>query len=237
MAAFLTAFGVGGVVGRYYDLSHPVASGIGVVCGVVMSGLVYQFAKMLYSQQASSEAADDRASSARSAEVSVAIPAGGVGQIADCRRRAHGAHRAIGRRRRDRARRGGRRSPAWGRFGHRRAGGSRGGRFQMNSFGVNFSAVRSPSRSCSAWSASSRRWRSSRATTSRCRPRRSRSSTAASTCSSTTRATSRRSASASSAAARRCACRCSSRSRISRSTSSRSRCKISSAPTRRKASP
>ena len=31
MAAFLTAFGVGGVVGRYYGLSHPAASGVGVL--------------------------------------------------------------------------------------------------------------------------------------------------------------------------------------------------------------
>lgn len=81
MAAFLTAFGVGGILGRYYGLSHPAASGIGVASGVVMSAIVYQFAKLLYSQQASSEL---RMSGlvGRSAEVSVAIPEGGVGQIA-----------------------------------------------------------------------------------------------------------------------------------------------------------
>ena len=81
MAAFLTAFGVGGVVARYYDLPHPAASGIGVVSGIVLAGIVYQFAKFLYSQQASS---DVRMTDlvGRSAEVSVAIPAGGVGQIA-----------------------------------------------------------------------------------------------------------------------------------------------------------
>src|SRR5262245_47626676 len=55
IAAFITAFGVGGVIGRYYNLSHPASSGIGVLCGVVMASIVYQFAKMLYSQQASSE--------------------------------------------------------------------------------------------------------------------------------------------------------------------------------------
>jgi membrane protein implicated in regulation of membrane protease activity len=80
MAAFLTAFGVGGVVGRYYDLSHPAASGVGVVSGIVMAGLVYQFAKMLYSQQASVEVRMPGLVG-RSAEVSVAIPPGGVGQI------------------------------------------------------------------------------------------------------------------------------------------------------------
>jgi len=80
IAAFLTAFGVGGIIGRYYSFSHPVSSGIGVACGVVMSGIVYQFAKILYSQQASSEL---RMAGlvGTAAEVSVAIPAGGVGQV------------------------------------------------------------------------------------------------------------------------------------------------------------
>ena len=81
MAAFLTAFGVGGVVARYYDLSHPAASGVGVATGLVLAGVVYQFAKFLYSQQASSEVRMTGLVG-RSAEVSVAIPEGGVGQIA-----------------------------------------------------------------------------------------------------------------------------------------------------------
>jgi membrane protein implicated in regulation of membrane protease activity len=80
MAAFLTAFGVGGILGRYYGLSHPAASGVGVAAGAVMAGIVYQFAKLLYSQQASSEI---RMTSlvGRTAEVSIAIPAGGIGQV------------------------------------------------------------------------------------------------------------------------------------------------------------
>jgi membrane protein implicated in regulation of membrane protease activity len=80
MAAFLTAFGVGGVVGRYAGLSHPAASGIGVIAGVVMATLVYQFARFLYAQQASSEV---RMATlvGQHGEVSVAIPAGGVGQV------------------------------------------------------------------------------------------------------------------------------------------------------------
>ena len=81
MASFLTAFGVGGVIGRYYNLSHPAASGVGVVAGIVMSSVVYQFARILYSQQASSEI-HMTALVGRSAEVTVAIPAGGMGQIA-----------------------------------------------------------------------------------------------------------------------------------------------------------
>ena len=81
MASFLTAFGVGGIIGRYYQLSHPAASGLGVATGVIMSAVVYQFARVLHSQQASSTV---RVASlvGRSAEVSIAIPAGGVGQIA-----------------------------------------------------------------------------------------------------------------------------------------------------------
>lgn len=80
MASFLTAFGVGGVVGRYYGLSHPLASGVGVVFGLVMSSAVYQFAKILYSQQASSEL-HMTGLVGTTAEVSIAIPADGVGQI------------------------------------------------------------------------------------------------------------------------------------------------------------
>lgn len=80
MAAFLTAFGVGGLVARYYQLSHPAASGVGVVAGIVMAGIVYQFAKLLYGQQASSEVRM-AALVGKSAEVTVGIPEGGVGQV------------------------------------------------------------------------------------------------------------------------------------------------------------
>ena len=80
MAAFLTAFGVGGVVARYYSLSHVAASGVGILTGTVMAGLVLQFAKVLHSQQASSEISMQGLVGA-TAEVSVAIPARGVGQV------------------------------------------------------------------------------------------------------------------------------------------------------------
>ncbi len=80
MASFLTAFGVGGIVARYYGLSHPAAAGCGVVTGAVMSGLVYQFAKVLYAQQASSEVHMARLVG-KTGEVSVGIPQGGMGQV------------------------------------------------------------------------------------------------------------------------------------------------------------
>jgi membrane protein implicated in regulation of membrane protease activity len=80
IASFLTAFGVGGVVARYYHLSHPLSSGIGIASGIVLAGVVYQFAKLLYSQQASSEV---RMTSlvGQTAEVTIGIPEGGVGQV------------------------------------------------------------------------------------------------------------------------------------------------------------
>ena len=81
ISAFLTAFGVGGVVARYYGLSHPAASGVGTLVGVLMSAAVYQFAKLLYSQQASSEL-HMTGLVGTAAQVSVAIPAGGIGQVA-----------------------------------------------------------------------------------------------------------------------------------------------------------
>ena len=80
ISAFITAFGVGGVVGRYYGLSHPASSGVGIVTGAVMSGIVYQFARILYSQQASSELRMSDLRGARG-EVTVAIPENGVGEI------------------------------------------------------------------------------------------------------------------------------------------------------------
>ncbi len=80
IASFLTAFGVGGVLARYYNLSHPVSTGIGVVSGVLLASVVYQFARLLYSQQASSEV---RMSSlvGQTAEVTIGIPERGVGQV------------------------------------------------------------------------------------------------------------------------------------------------------------
>src|SRR5258706_14821947 len=44
MAGFLTAFGVGGVVGRYYHFSPPAAAGIGAGVGVRISSVVFSVA-------------------------------------------------------------------------------------------------------------------------------------------------------------------------------------------------
>jgi membrane protein implicated in regulation of membrane protease activity len=80
IAAFMTAFGVGGVVGRYYGLSHPASSGVGVVSGFLMAAVVYQFAKFLFSQQASSELRI-AGLMGQHGEITVAIPDNAVGEV------------------------------------------------------------------------------------------------------------------------------------------------------------
>ena len=76
-----------------------------------MAGLVYQFAKILYSQQASSEVQMSRLVG-RSAEVTVAIPVDGVGQISLSMAGERSEHVA--------------RSKGWTRGGARHAGGHHG---------------------------------------------------------------------------------------------------------------
>jgi membrane protein implicated in regulation of membrane protease activity len=98
IAAFMTAFGVGGVVGRYYELSHPASSGVGVAAGFGMAAIVYQFAKFLYSQQASSEL---RIAGlvGQHGEVTISIPDNAVGEVivaAGGERTAHIARSADG---------------------------------------------------------------------------------------------------------------------------------------------
>jgi membrane protein implicated in regulation of membrane protease activity len=80
MAAFTTSFGVGGVVGRYYGFSHPLSSGIGVVVGLVMATIVWQFGRLLHGQQASSEV---RVADlvGQTGVTTVAIPDGGAGEV------------------------------------------------------------------------------------------------------------------------------------------------------------
>jgi NfeD-like. len=80
LSVFVTAFGGFGAVATHYGMSMPAASGVGFGSGLVFGWIVYAFARFLYGQQASSETrtADLIGQSAR---VTVAIPAGGVGQV------------------------------------------------------------------------------------------------------------------------------------------------------------
>ena len=61
-------------------LTHPASSVAGLVAGFILASLVYQFAKALYGQQASSEV-KMTSLVGMTAEVAIGIPAGGVGQI------------------------------------------------------------------------------------------------------------------------------------------------------------
>jgi membrane protein implicated in regulation of membrane protease activity len=80
IAVFITAFGGFGAIGIRYGLSTLTASLLGAGSGVVFGGIVYAFARFLYSQQSSSEVrtADLVGQVAR---VIVTIPAGGLGQV------------------------------------------------------------------------------------------------------------------------------------------------------------
>ena len=80
MATFVAAFGFGGAIGRYTGLSHLGSSAAGIVAGFVLATVVYQFAKALYSQQASSEVKMTTLVG-MTAQVAIGIPEGGVGQI------------------------------------------------------------------------------------------------------------------------------------------------------------
>ena len=80
IAVFITAFGSFGAIATHYGFSPLPASGIGFGGGLVFGGLIYLFARFLYSQQASS---DVRVGDlvGQSARVVVAIPTSGIGQV------------------------------------------------------------------------------------------------------------------------------------------------------------
>jgi len=80
LSVFVTAFGGFGAIGIHLDYSVEVSTLFGLVGGAIFGGLIYLFASFLYSQQASS---DIRTSElvGGTAQVTVAIPTGGVGQV------------------------------------------------------------------------------------------------------------------------------------------------------------
>jgi membrane protein implicated in regulation of membrane protease activity len=80
LSVFVTTFGAAGAIAVRYGYGPLPASGIGLFSGAVFGFLIFQFARFLYGQQASS---DVRSSDVvgQQARVIIAIPAGGVGQI------------------------------------------------------------------------------------------------------------------------------------------------------------
>lgn len=83
VAVFVTAFGGFGAIGIQSGLGVAASSLIGLGSGVVLGGAVALFGRFLYSQQATSSVSGSQLVG-RTAQVTVTIPAGGIGQIA-CR--------------------------------------------------------------------------------------------------------------------------------------------------------
>ncbi len=80
IAVFVTAFGGIGAIGIYRGYSTLISSMFGLASGVVTGAVVYFFARLLYSQQASSMV-DASDLIGVTAQVIVRIPSEGFGQV------------------------------------------------------------------------------------------------------------------------------------------------------------
>jgi len=80
LSVFVTAFGSFGAIGIHLGYGVGVSTAMGFGGGVVFAGVIYLFASFLYSQQASSHVQTSDLLG-NTAQVSVAIPKGGVGQV------------------------------------------------------------------------------------------------------------------------------------------------------------
>jgi hypothetical protein len=80
LSVFITAFGSFGAIGIHVGFGVGISTAMGFGGGVLFAGVIYVFAGFLYSQQATSHIrTTDLVGS--TAQVSVAIPKGGVGQV------------------------------------------------------------------------------------------------------------------------------------------------------------
>lgn len=80
IAAFLMFFGVGGTLGQHVEWGHPASSALGVVLGLIGATVLHRFASLLHAQQATSELLVSDLLS-RPAQVTIAIPENGVGEV------------------------------------------------------------------------------------------------------------------------------------------------------------
>lgn len=80
IAVFMTAFGGFGFIGAWSGLGSIASSLVGLLGGVIFGGIVSAFGRFLISQQASSSVSDDDLVG-RTAQVTVGIKPGEVGQI------------------------------------------------------------------------------------------------------------------------------------------------------------
>jgi membrane protein implicated in regulation of membrane protease activity len=80
LSVFVTAFGCFGAIGIHLGYGVGLSTAMGFGGGVLFAGIIYVFASFLYSQQASSHVQTGDLVG-NTAQVSVAIPKGGVGQV------------------------------------------------------------------------------------------------------------------------------------------------------------
>ncbi len=80
LSVFVTSFGCFGAVGSHLGWGVGPSTAMGFGGGVLFAGLLLLFARFLYGQQASSHV-EPRDLIGKTAQVSVAIPKGGVGQV------------------------------------------------------------------------------------------------------------------------------------------------------------
>jgi hypothetical protein len=80
LSVFVTAFGGFGAIGAHLGYRVEVSTAMGLAGGLVFGGIIYLFASFLYGQQASSGFGVGELVG-RTAQISVAIPAGGLGQV------------------------------------------------------------------------------------------------------------------------------------------------------------
>ena len=73
-------FGAAGAIARHYELSYLSSSLIGLVCGLLLAGLMYLVLALFYSQQASSLVPTSSALGL-TGRVTVPISEGGQGEI------------------------------------------------------------------------------------------------------------------------------------------------------------
>ena len=80
LATLLMGFGAAGAIARHYQANYLVSSLIGLVCGLLLGGLMYAVLGVFYRQQASSLVATSTAIG-RTATVTVSISEGGTGEV------------------------------------------------------------------------------------------------------------------------------------------------------------
>lgn len=80
LSVFVTAFGSFGAIGIHLGYGVGVSTAMGFGGGVLFAGAIYIFASFLYTQQATSHVRTGDLVG-HSAQVSVAIPKGGMGQV------------------------------------------------------------------------------------------------------------------------------------------------------------